>query len=107
MLLVTSPVPIPRALSPARPAAEPPACRTAPAARPWLLSWLLLGALVVLVIPPARGNDLLGATLPFWLIAAPTIDLLWLARRGRGRVQPRSPSRLRSMRRRNSSMMRR
>lgn len=112
----------------------------------WL--WLAAGLLACLLFPPLRGRDTLLGWLPFWLVAAPLIDLMLLHRtriraamreflrssliarvkkraslgarfeeRGHYRVkscarrpgarQSLIPSRLRSMRRRNSSMMRR
>ena len=55
--------------------------------RRWLLSvWLILGTLAVICIPPMRGGIDTGWTLPFWLIAAPTINLVavaWVQRRER------------------------
>ena len=104
--------------------------RTAPAiavsaATPWLIGWAATGALALLLIGAARGDALLGATLPFWLVGAPLMDLLWVERARIGRwlaanaspslrrrrhpavrYQPRGPRRLASMRRRNSAMMR-
>lgn len=46
-----------------------------------LIAWLAFGIGVVLCMPLARGDRVLGATLPFWLIAAPLIDLAWISRR--------------------------
>lgn len=46
-----------------------------------LLVWLLLGVCVYLCVPAARGDSGAGATIPFWLIAAPLLNLAWLARR--------------------------
>ena len=55
--------------------------------RRWLLSaWLILGTLAVICIPPFRDTLANGWTLPFWLIAAPAINLVamaWLQRRER------------------------
>ena len=55
--------------------------------RRWLLSvWLILGTLAVLCIPPLRGSIASGWTLPFWLVAAPAINLIamaWVQRRER------------------------
>ncbi len=55
--------------------------------RRWVLSvWLILGTLAVICIPPMRGSIASGWTLPFWLIAAPAINLLamsWGKRRER------------------------
>ena len=85
-----------------------------------LLAWSLLGVFAYACAPSMRGSALLGATLPFWLIGAPLLDLAWLKRatlaglfrgllraRRRHVIQARKPRRLRSIRRRNSSMMRR
>ena len=46
-----------------------------------LMSWLIGGLVVLLLVPAARGGATLGATLPFWLVAAPLIDLAWIERR--------------------------
>jgi hypothetical protein len=62
---------------PAKPAAPG---TTATAAPLFLLAWFVAGLLVLLCVPAARGNSLLGATLPFWLVAAPVLDLAWLWR---------------------------
>jgi hypothetical protein len=61
-----------RASAAARPVRPPPGA---------LIAWLVFGIGVVLCVPAARGDRVLGATLPFWLIAAPLIDLAWIARR--------------------------
>lgn len=45
-----------------------------------LRAWLALGVATLLCVPATRGNALLGATVPFWLVAAPAIGLAWLAR---------------------------
>ncbi len=88
---------------------------------PWLLAWVLGGIVAVVLFPSLRGGDLTGLSMPFWLVGAPLINLAWLARgqamrmlrtltirrTGVAATQPRVPSRLRSMRRRNSAMMRR
>ncbi len=58
-----------------RPAAAPPG-----RVPPWLVSWAVLGTLGVLFVPGLRGGGLLGATLPFWLCAAPLLDMAWLTR---------------------------
>ncbi len=44
------------------------------------LAWLVGGAAVVFFVPFARGDGSFGATLPFWLVAAPLIDLAWIHR---------------------------
>ncbi len=46
-----------------------------------LIAWLALGCAAVLLVPAMRGGRLLGATLPFWLVAAPLVDLAWVSRR--------------------------
>jgi hypothetical protein len=46
-----------------------------------LMSWLIGGLVVLLIAPAMRGGAMLGATLPFWLVAAPLIDLAWIERR--------------------------
>lgn len=86
----------------------------------FLVVWAALGAIAWICMPAARGGAALGATGPFWLIGAPLLDLMWLKRAllwgavtdvarelRNGGNQPRWPSRLRSIRRRNSSMIRR
>jgi hypothetical protein len=45
-----------------------------------LVVWLVCGTIALICIPAARGGALLGATLPFWLVGAPLLDLLWLRR---------------------------
>jgi hypothetical protein len=93
----------------------------APRVPAWLLAWAVGGFLAMLLFPALRGGDMAGMSVPFWLLGAPLINLLWLARAHCKsllatmlrkaprwhRTQPRVPSRLRSMRRRNSAMMRR
>jgi len=46
-----------------------------------LIGWSIAGLMVVLFVPAARGGQMLGATLPFWLVAAPLLDLGWIERR--------------------------
>lgn len=46
-----------------------------------LMSWLIGGVALLLLVPAARGGAMFGATLPFWLVAAPLIDLAWIERR--------------------------
>lgn len=43
--------------------------------------WLIGGLAILLLVPAARGGATLGGTLPFWLVAAPLIDLAWIQRR--------------------------
>jgi hypothetical protein len=45
-----------------------------------LVIWLVCGILALLCIPAARGSAVLGATLPFWLVGAPLLNLAWLER---------------------------
>jgi len=45
-----------------------------------LVAWLIVGCAVVLLVPAVRGGALFGATLPFWLVAAPLVDLAWIRR---------------------------
>ena len=40
-----------------------------------------VGGGVLLLVPLARGDALFGATLPFWLVVAPLVDLGWIERR--------------------------
>lgn len=49
-------------------------------ATPWLIAWTAIGALALLLVGAARGDALMGATLPFWLVGAPLIDLVWVER---------------------------
>ncbi len=102
-----------------------PAVAASPAT-PWLIAWAAVGVFALLLVGSARGDALLGVTLPFWLVGAPLVDLVWVERVRIGRwlaanasprlhhrrhpavrYQPRGPRRLASMRRRNSAMMRR
>ncbi|MET0232132.1 MAG: hypothetical protein ABW186_14455 [Rhodanobacteraceae bacterium] len=46
-----------------------------------LLAWLAVGVGVLLLVPFARGDRFFGATLPFWLVVAPLVDLGWIERR--------------------------
>ncbi len=39
-----------------------------------LWSWLVFGAVVIALIPQARGVSMIG-WLPFWLVVAPLLDL--------------------------------
>jgi hypothetical protein len=62
-----------------------------------LVAWLIVGSGVLLFVPAARGGHLLGATLPFWLVAAPLVDLAWIARR---RIAARAGSAISALRNR-------
>ena len=46
-----------------------------------LVAWLLVGCVVVVLVPAVRGGRVFGATLPFWLVVAPLVDLGWIERR--------------------------
>jgi hypothetical protein len=46
-----------------------------------LIAWLIIGCAALLFVPATRGGRLFGATLPFWLVAAPMLNLVWLERR--------------------------
>ena len=109
--------------------------RCASALEDVLWVWLVVGALACLVFPTLRAHDALFGWMPFWLVVAPLIDLMYLRRHGLAataraavidnilvrrmrRRRPRQARRLRrdqslmprrffSMRRRNSDMMRR
>jgi hypothetical protein len=58
----------------------PRRARRAPRPNAVLVAWLLVGCAVVLLVPAVRGGRLFGATLPFWLVAAPLVDLAWIGR---------------------------
>jgi hypothetical protein len=45
-----------------------------------LWQWLALGALAVVLLPPARGDSVLLGALPFWLLAVPALGLATLYR---------------------------
>ena len=45
-----------------------------------LTGWLVAGAFLLALFPALRGGAALGATVPFWLVAAPGINLAWFAR---------------------------
>lgn len=66
----------PRLLRPAVPSTE-----SAATVKAALIAWLALGTIVLLWVPAARGGGLLGASVPFWLVGAPLIDLAWILRR--------------------------
>jgi hypothetical protein len=46
-----------------------------------LLAWIAAGIGALLLVPFARGDRFFGATLPFWLVVAPLVDLAWVERR--------------------------
>lgn len=47
----------------------------------WLVAWAILGSLAVLCVPGLRGSPTTGLTLPFWLVAAPLLNILWMKRK--------------------------
>jgi len=61
-----------------------------------LTAWLVAGASLLALFPVLRGGAALGATVPFWLVAAPAINLAWFAR---GRIASRVVRALRRFRR--------
>jgi hypothetical protein len=79
-----------------KPSAPRPINRARPARPPAgaLIAWLVVGIGVLLLVPLARGDRLLGATLPFWLVVAPLVDLGWIERR---RIARRVTQGLRSL----------
>lgn len=54
-----------------------------------LIAWFALGLGVLIIVPAARGSELFGATLPFWLAGAPLLNLAWWTRRAWFAVVPR------------------
>lgn len=50
-----------------------------PASR-MLVAWLASGVAALACLPAARGSAAFGASLPYWLVIAPLIDLAWLGR---------------------------
>ena len=46
----------------------------------WLQAWAIGGIVLVLLIPSLRGDNLTGLSLPFWLVAAPLINIAWMRR---------------------------
>jgi hypothetical protein len=76
--------------------------RHAPELRRLLAAWLAVGIGVLAVVPAARGGATLGATVPFWLVAAPLIGLAWLERKAlisAARIRYGRPRRRRQARR--------
>lgn len=45
-----------------------------------LIAWLVCGMILLICVPAARGSAFFGATLPFWLVGAPLLNLMWLRR---------------------------
>ena len=51
---------------------------------PWIAAlrvWLVVGCVACLLIPAARGADAWFGWLPFWLVVAPALDLVFLRHR--------------------------
>lgn len=46
----------------------------------WLQLWAIGGILGSAMFPLFRAGEMTGWSLPFWLIAAPLINILWLKR---------------------------
>lgn len=85
MFVVDLVVPPPSPRAPSRAslacAPRPAAPRAAPFALPGLLGWLGCGSLALALLPASPARLELGATLPFWLVGAPLLNLAWLLRR--------------------------
>ncbi len=45
----------------------------------WLQIWAVGGILATVLFPSLRGGELTGMSLPFWLVAAPMLNIVWLA----------------------------
>ena len=72
---------------------RPPSGSAGPAVA--LAAWLSAGLAALVLVPTLRGGDAFGSTLPFWLVAAPAIDLAWLARARIATALERTARRLR------------
>ena len=54
----------------------------------WLKAWAIVGIFASVLFPFLRGGEMTGMSLPFWLIAAPLINIAWLGRsQGLARVR--------------------
>lgn len=98
-----------RGRAPLRPGAMIPARDASGALALAVLGWLALGGLALAFVPHSPAGMELGATLPFWLVGAPLIDLAWLMRRriaalARGLLHTPLRSRQRCGARRSSAM---
>lgn len=51
-----------------------------------VLGWLAIGGFALALLPHSRAGADLGATLPYWLVGAPLVDLAWLMRKRLARV---------------------
>ena len=76
--MLVAPLSVP---SSTRPRAVVATSRPVAPARGAVMAWLIAGLVAIAVVPALRGGGTLGATLPFWLVAAPAIDLVWIDRR--------------------------
>ena len=45
----------------------------------WLQAWAIGGMVLLLLIPSLRGDNLSGMSVPFWLVAAPLINIVWIS----------------------------
>ncbi len=59
----------------------------------WLVAWAACGMLALFAFPALRGGGFGGLTVPFWLVAAPLVDIAWLTRsRWLGRLRNPKPT---------------
>jgi hypothetical protein len=66
-------------LAPLRPA-HPLATAFPATTRPLAALAAAIGILATCLVPGLRGGELTGLSVPFWLIAAPLINIAWLNR---------------------------
>lgn len=69
-----------------------------------LLAWTVVGFAILTFVPAARGDTLFGATLPYWLVGAPLLNLAWLTRIDALQWVRRNRERLSSRRRKLSAL---
>lgn len=82
MLVAPFTIPVPDARTGrTRPLAIAARNPTSPFALAIALGWLAVGGLAMAFLPHSLVGANLGATLPFWLVGAPLINLAWLMRR--------------------------
>lgn len=60
-----------------KPSAQRVEARTIPHG---LQAWAIGGIVLLLLVPSLRGDNLTGLSLPFWLVAAPLINIVWISR---------------------------
>jgi hypothetical protein len=77
--MFVAPLPVPPSAEPRRIVARPDSDLSS--SKTAMALWLLAGLMAIIAVPAARGDAALGGTLPFWLVAAPVINLLWIERR--------------------------